>query len=195
MIIMRFKHTALAALLLWANPNFSQTYQFDFSDTISVFEMGSELENPWVGGINSAQISTIELNGDGLADFGVQCPAGATGDGWPDCDCPDGEEYDEEKNECCACEGDTEYNEAANKCCQLGITTECCLKEIPHSGSLENCVGNCRLSYLDCLWRCDTAYCSEQCGKRFIVCCEDTCEFCWDQESNCKALLQPNPES
>ena len=69
MIIMRSKHIVLAALLLWANLNFSQTYQFDFSDTISVFEMGSELENPWVGGINSAQISTIELNGDGLADL------------------------------------------------------------------------------------------------------------------------------
>jgi len=39
---------------------------------------------------------------------------------------------------------------------------------------------------LDCLWRCDTAYCSEQCGKRFIVCCEDSCDLCWGEESNCK---------
>lgn len=34
----------------------------------------------------------------------------------------------------------------------------------------EGCNEKCRLSYLDCKWRCDTAYCSEQCDNRLVVC-------------------------
>jgi len=201
---------------------------YDFTEIATLIKADPNAPGWTVPQTHRADPERCDFDGDGLPDFGVQCPAGATGDGWPDCDCPDGqgydaasntckselpdggqqcpaeatgtppnckcpdgEEYDEEKNECCACEGDTEYNEAANRCCAPKISAECCLKDVPedvHGDSLEDCVGNCRLSYLDCLWRCDTAYCSEQCGKRFIVCCEDSCDLCWGEESNCKAL-------
>ena len=51
------------------NVSFAQLYQFELIDTVSVLEGSVEIENPWASGINSAQISTIELNGDGLDDL------------------------------------------------------------------------------------------------------------------------------
>lgn len=36
---------------------------------VSVFENESELKNPWTGGLNYLQYSTIELNGDGFEDL------------------------------------------------------------------------------------------------------------------------------
>ena len=103
-----------------------------------------------------------------LPDGGQQCPAEATGTP-PKCECPDGEEYDEEKNECCA-EGC--YNEATGQCC-----------EMPH----EDGIAQCRLDYLDCLHRCDTTYCKTQCGILFEKCCT-LYDDCWGQESRCEAL-------
>ncbi len=51
------------------NVSFAQFYEFELTDTVVALEGGIEIENPWVSGINSAQISTIELNGDGLDDL------------------------------------------------------------------------------------------------------------------------------
>ena len=54
----------------------------------------------------------------------------------------------------------------------------------------EQCLTACRLSYLDCLWRCDTAYCSEQCGKRFQVCL-DGCPCGADCPGGCAGCDNP----
>ena len=40
-----------------------------------------------------------DIDGDGLPDFGVQCPDGATG-AYPNCSCRAGEEYEAETNSC-----------------------------------------------------------------------------------------------
>lgn len=48
---------------------YGQLYGFNFVDTISITEGGSPLTNPWVGGINAGQVSTIDLDGDALEDL------------------------------------------------------------------------------------------------------------------------------
>src|SRR6478752_6310858 len=49
---------------------FSQrTYHFD--QTIPVDVSGKSIGMPWAGGLNSAQISTLDLNGDGKDDLAV----------------------------------------------------------------------------------------------------------------------------
>jgi len=63
------KYLFIIASLTCLNVSFAQFYEFELTDTVVVLEGGIEIENPWVGGINSAQISTIELNGDGLDDL------------------------------------------------------------------------------------------------------------------------------
>lgn len=47
----------------------AQQYKFDFIDSVLVNDGGTTINNAWAGGINSAQFSTIELNGDGLPDL------------------------------------------------------------------------------------------------------------------------------
>lgn len=49
----------------------AQFYNFERTDTIPVFHSNTRLANPWTGGFNSAQFSTINLNNDGLPDLFV----------------------------------------------------------------------------------------------------------------------------
>lgn len=42
-----------------------------YRDTISVFENGTRLSNPWAGGINFSSFSTIDLNQDGKLDLAI----------------------------------------------------------------------------------------------------------------------------
>ncbi|MBL4705383.1 MAG: hypothetical protein JKY54_12745, partial [Flavobacteriales bacterium] len=48
--------------------SWSQVYSFHRSDSIPVFHTG-QLLSPWNGGLNTTQISTIDLNGDALMDL------------------------------------------------------------------------------------------------------------------------------
>ena len=114
-----------------------------------------------------------------------QCPTGATGT-YPNCSCPNDERYDEATNKCCACEEPNKhYNEKTNQCCSG-----------EPFGSHDNCIKDCQASYLDCLHRCDTAYCKNQCGILFNICkCgegkKSGCDGCWGEESNCEAINFP----
>ena len=197
---------------------------YDFIEIADVIKADPNAPGWTVKQRHRGDAARCDIDGDGLPDFGLQCPAGATGDGWPDCDCPDGQGYDAASNTCkselpdggqqcpdgatgtypnCECP-DERYDEATNKCCACEEpnnvynekTNQCCSGD--PLGSHDNCIETCQASYLNCLWRCDTAYCSEQCGKRFNTCkCGDGekagCDGCWGEESNCKPFDQiPN---
>ena len=54
--------------LFFLETSFSQI-NFNRNKNISVFENNIELSNPWNGGINSSQFSTIDLNMDGIKDL------------------------------------------------------------------------------------------------------------------------------
>ncbi|NUM51757.1 MAG: T9SS type A sorting domain-containing protein [Flavobacteriales bacterium] len=47
----------------------SQIYQLKYNDTILVIENAVPLNNPWAGGLNSVQVSEIDLNLDGIKDL------------------------------------------------------------------------------------------------------------------------------
>lgn len=66
------KDTLLTILLLFVSLSFgwSQSISFVRTDTVPVFFTGV-VTNPWHGGHNSAQLSKIELNDDGLKDLFV----------------------------------------------------------------------------------------------------------------------------
>ena len=57
----------VAGLPFWALPQ--NTYHFDQSIPVEV--SGKSINMPWAGGLNSAQVSTIDLNGDGKEDLAV----------------------------------------------------------------------------------------------------------------------------
>lgn len=57
--------------ILCIQSTYAQLYQFNEIDTIEVLESAMLLNNPWTSGINSGQVSTIELNNDGLPDLFV----------------------------------------------------------------------------------------------------------------------------
>lgn len=40
-----------------------------YRDTIPVFELGSQLLNPWAGGLNFSSFTGVDLNGDGMQDI------------------------------------------------------------------------------------------------------------------------------
>ena len=44
-------------------------FQFNYSDSIPVFKNGNQLENPWAGGLNYAQVSDIDFDFDGDFDL------------------------------------------------------------------------------------------------------------------------------
>ena len=54
----------------------------------------------------------------------------------------------------------------------------------------DQCLTDCRLKYVDCQWGCDSAYCSEQCGKRFEV-CNDGCPCGADCPGGCAGCENP----
>ena len=47
----------------------AQTNYFSRADSIRVINLGDTLDSPWVGGINAAQFSKIDLNFDNLEDL------------------------------------------------------------------------------------------------------------------------------
>jgi len=49
--------------------SYGQKYGFERNDSIKVFDNGFELYSPWAGGINSAQVSKIDLNNDFVDDL------------------------------------------------------------------------------------------------------------------------------
>jgi hypothetical protein len=64
------KSNLISLLLLQGFYSFSQnTYHFD--QTIPVEANGKAITMPWAGGLNSAEINTIDLNGDGKEDLAV----------------------------------------------------------------------------------------------------------------------------
>src|SRR3989344_7339812 len=61
-------------LLLFFFPNLVSAqllYQAFRNDSIKVYENNNLLKNPWAGGLNSVQVSPIDLNNDGLKDLFV----------------------------------------------------------------------------------------------------------------------------
>lgn len=57
----------ILSTLAWTTSVFGQ-FEAYFSDQIPVLREGAELANPWSGGINAGQVSTIDANLDGLED-------------------------------------------------------------------------------------------------------------------------------
>ncbi len=58
---------AIGLLLLWLTSYSQNTYHFD--QTIQVQVEGKTIAMPWAGGLNSPQLSTMDLNGDGMEDL------------------------------------------------------------------------------------------------------------------------------
>lgn len=50
---------------------FAQNFSFSLDQNVKVNANGVDLAFPWTGGFNSAQISTIDLNGDNQQDVVV----------------------------------------------------------------------------------------------------------------------------
>ena len=63
------KQLTLIFALITALINYGQNSFFKRVDTISVVNFGDTLTAPWVGGINAAQFSTIDLNNDNQEDL------------------------------------------------------------------------------------------------------------------------------
>lgn len=66
---MKILLTAFIALLLVANSNAQNNVQYFRNDTLPVFRNGDTLKNPWAGGLNFCQFSSIDLNLDGKDDL------------------------------------------------------------------------------------------------------------------------------
>lgn len=49
----------------------AQSFAFRFHDSVAVFHVEKRLLNPWAGGLNASQFSTIDLDGDGTEDLVV----------------------------------------------------------------------------------------------------------------------------
>ncbi len=62
------KIVALYCLLYLTSSAFAQNFSFSLDQNIKVNMNGVDLAYPWTGGFNSAQISTIDLNGDNQQD-------------------------------------------------------------------------------------------------------------------------------
>ncbi|MBT6513711.1 MAG: T9SS type A sorting domain-containing protein [Crocinitomicaceae bacterium] len=65
------KYTFFVLSLISFVNGYSQLYHFNAIDSIEVLESSTPLSFPWASGINSGQVSTIELNNDGLVDLFV----------------------------------------------------------------------------------------------------------------------------
>lgn len=64
------KWSLTISMMAFSLLSFSQK-NYHFDQSISVEVSGKSINMPWAGGLNSAQISTIDLNGDGKEDLAV----------------------------------------------------------------------------------------------------------------------------
>ena len=176
---------------------------YDFTEIATLIKADPNAPGWIVTQTHRADPQACDADGDGSPDFvePVQCPPEATGT-YPECICPAGEGYDVLGNRClpltagvnlncpifatgtypdCSCPGGQNYNEETKKCCTTNANNH------------EDCVTECRVEYLDCLRKCETEYCSEQCGKWFESCVEgdNGCNDCWPEEPPARS----NPES
>jgi hypothetical protein len=62
------KISTLLYLVYIIFPVFAQNFSFSLDQNVKVNINGIDLAYPWTGGFNSAQISTIDLNGDNQQD-------------------------------------------------------------------------------------------------------------------------------
>ena len=181
---------------------------YDFTEIATLIKADPNAPGWIVTQTHRADPEACDTDGDGSPDFvePVQCPAEATGT-YPSCSCPTGEGYDLSSNACldisggvgsgpiqlcpaeatgaypdCSCPAGQNYNEDTNECDQK--PNEC------EQDNHDDCITERRMDYLDCLRRCDSSYCSEQCGKLFEICGDD-CNDCWPEETSVSCV----PES
>ncbi len=64
----RMKNLVFLFLLVFSAQILGQGLQFKFNQDINVSNGKGILKNPWAGGLNAAQFSQIDLNGDGVED-------------------------------------------------------------------------------------------------------------------------------
>lgn len=64
----RMKNLVFLFLLVFSAQILGQGLQFKFNQDINVSNGKGILKNPWAGGLNAAQFSQIDLNGDGIED-------------------------------------------------------------------------------------------------------------------------------
>tara|TARA_B100000676_G_scaffold204028_1_gene200226 strand:+ start:342 stop:1496 length:1155 start_codon:yes stop_codon:yes gene_type:complete len=119
---------------------------YDFTEIATLIKADPNAPGWTVTQTHRADPEACDFDGDGAPDFGVQCPAEATG-AYPSCSCPAGQNYNEETNECDECEQEEH---------------EICIKE-------------CRWVYLDCVRKCESDYCIEQCGPYVFEKCSEAC--------------------
>ena len=141
---------------------------YDFTEIATLIKADPNAPGWTVPQTHRADPKACDFDGDGAPDWGgniVYCPADSTDPDEiaPNCECPSDQPY---------------YNEETNECCANNADTH------------DACIFECRESYLDCLRRCDSSYCSEQCGKLFEICGED-CNDCWPEETSVSCV----PES
>ena len=63
------KNILLVVVLFISHTISTQNSFFNQVDSIKVISNGNELNSPWMGGINAAQFSKIDVNNDGLEDL------------------------------------------------------------------------------------------------------------------------------
>ena len=59
----------IIALLSWGLSHAQKPFPYGRMDTVKVFENGTQLDIPWVGGLNLPQFQSIDLNWDGKKDL------------------------------------------------------------------------------------------------------------------------------
>jgi surface protein len=72
---------------------------YDFTEFATLIKADPNAPGWTVKQPHKADPEECDTDGDGLPDFGLQCPAEATGD-YPSCSCPVGQEYDGATNSC-----------------------------------------------------------------------------------------------
>ena len=144
---------------------------YDFTEIATLIKADPNAPGWTVTQTHRADPEACDFDGDGAPDFGVQCPAEATGT-YPDCSCT---------------EEDEGYDVSSNACLDLsaGVNAPGCEGE-----THKQCITESRMLYLDCLRRCESSYGCEQCGRLFEERGDD-CNDCWPEETSVSSV----PES
>jgi len=167
---------------------------YDFTEIATLIKADPNAPGWTVTQTHRADPQACDTDGDGSPDFGVQCPAEATGT-HPECICPAGEGYDVLGNRClpltagvnlncpilatgtyapdCSCPPGQIYNKDTNECdtCDGGDQTDQTI-----------CIRTAKQEYLSCLGKCETEYCQGRCREFYEDSCEK-CNDCWSEES------------